>query len=431
MNILLTNIVISGRSGTEIVIAEIAYELRRRGHEIVVYSPTCGKLADELRFHGIIVVDRIANVPFQPEIIHGHHNVTLAVAITHFPNTPSIFVCHDFDIWHDSIFLHHMIKKYIAVDQLCMKRLQINNVPFDKCLIINNAVNTEKYLLKEIKNEPQSALVLSKGSTHFELIKKVCNELNIHVDAIGYGFGKEIDNLHEVLQQYDIVFATARMALEAAACGCSVIICDHRGYAGNLNTDNWDDWYQYNLGRGILKESISEEKVKKAILDYSKEDLTRLAQKVRSETSLDNKIDIYEQLYKDIINFQSNEMSSQADANNFSEFLEEFLPSYNGNREWHKIAQKLLGESSRELLLLEELKVDTDSIKVNIDSLKELFADENRQTSYGIELIAENVLSNKIICDEIKQDIGVVRVISKILRPFYLLLKKCFMGRAK
>ena len=48
----------------------------------------------------------------------------------------------------------------------------------------------------------------------------------------------ESDRLEAVLPRYDIVFATARMALEAAVVGCAVVVVDGRGFAGMLRSEN-------------------------------------------------------------------------------------------------------------------------------------------------------------------------------------------------
>ena len=428
MKILLTNIVMSSRSGTEIVTAELADELRIRGHEIVIYSLLCGKLTENLRFRGIVVVDKIHNVPFIPDVIHGHHNVTLAIALTHFPNTPSIFVCHDFDSWHDKAFLHPMIKKYVAIDKLCLKRLMIDNIPTDQCFIINNAVNTNKFIQKEqISPSPKKALLLSKSSIQHNMVSKVCQIHRLDLDIIGSGFGKEIDNLHEVLKNYDIVFATARMAIEAAACGCCVIVCDHRGFAGILTTSNWSDWYAGNLGRGILIEGMSENNLTKAIAQYSPNDIAKLTTQVRLDSDIKEKVNQYEQIYQEIVSYQNNESNDkQINSNvyqyNLSAFLEDFLPSYNHNKIWFDISKKLLNLDSPELSILQSINT-----KLSYFERREIeLQNETKEIAKGTNFIWQEVKYIREDTDLIRQDIGLLRILTKILRKPYSWIKKLF-----
>src|SRR2546423_5244678 len=102
MRILITNIVLSGRSGTETYVRDLALELLRRQHEVAVFTPRLGPIAEELIAAGIEVAARLDNLRLRPDIIHGHHNLQTALAMLHFPDIPAIFVCHDSKAWHDS-----------------------------------------------------------------------------------------------------------------------------------------------------------------------------------------------------------------------------------------------------------------------------------------------------------------------------------------
>jgi hypothetical protein len=56
LRILLTNYTLSTRSGSELFVWDLATGLQTRGHEPVVYAPTLGRLAHELRAATIPVV---------------------------------------------------------------------------------------------------------------------------------------------------------------------------------------------------------------------------------------------------------------------------------------------------------------------------------------------------------------------------------------
>ena len=53
LKLLITNIVLKDRGGTEIVTMEMAHALMRRGHEVVVFSPELGASAEILRRQGV------------------------------------------------------------------------------------------------------------------------------------------------------------------------------------------------------------------------------------------------------------------------------------------------------------------------------------------------------------------------------------------
>lgn len=55
LTILITNIIMAERTGTETATFELALALYKRGHRVMVYSPSLGRLAMELSKSKIIV----------------------------------------------------------------------------------------------------------------------------------------------------------------------------------------------------------------------------------------------------------------------------------------------------------------------------------------------------------------------------------------
>src|SRR5262249_50632497 len=99
MRILITNFYLRGRTGSEIVTAELALGLRSRGHEGAVYSPLTGATAEDLRRKDVVAAASLLELPWQPDVIHGHHNVVLAAALMRFPRTPALLVSHHPEFW--------------------------------------------------------------------------------------------------------------------------------------------------------------------------------------------------------------------------------------------------------------------------------------------------------------------------------------------
>src|SRR5436305_3319391 len=115
--VLLTNITLNGRTGTEIQTRNIALTLAKRGHRPIVYSPQLGDIADELKYAGIPVLDDILLLRQPVDVIHGHHLPVTATAIAALPDTPAVFLCHDFVSWHDVPPGLPAIRRYLAVDE--------------------------------------------------------------------------------------------------------------------------------------------------------------------------------------------------------------------------------------------------------------------------------------------------------------------------
>src|SRR5438105_12615148 len=116
LKILITNLRLQGRTGTELVVRDLALELQRQGHHPIVYSPRLGPLAREITGRGIAVTRDLETITTPPDIIHGHHHPALVPALLHFPSIPAVYVCHDAEQDADEPFFFPRISKYVAVD---------------------------------------------------------------------------------------------------------------------------------------------------------------------------------------------------------------------------------------------------------------------------------------------------------------------------
>src|SRR3954447_4388586 len=115
LRVLLTNIRLNRRSGTEIVIRNMALALLREGHLPIVFTlEEGGSLTQELRLASVPVITDLRNLREPVDVIHGHHNPTTAIAAARFPDVPAIFVCHDFVSWHDVPPRLANIRRYVA-----------------------------------------------------------------------------------------------------------------------------------------------------------------------------------------------------------------------------------------------------------------------------------------------------------------------------
>ncbi len=139
--VLLTNLSLSSRSGTETHVRDLALALQSSSFQPTIYSPVCGELADELRDEGITVVDNLDDLSFEPNLIHGHHHLEMMTALLRYPKVPGIFVCHDGEAWHDRAPRFPRILKYVAVDLRCKNRLEADLGNEADISIIHNSVD--------------------------------------------------------------------------------------------------------------------------------------------------------------------------------------------------------------------------------------------------------------------------------------------------
>ena len=100
------------------------------------------------------------------------------------------------------------------------------------------------------------------------------------------------------LGDYDLVFASARMALEAAAMGCAVIVCDDRGFAGMLSSRNLSSWRPMNFGVGILTLPETPENLHRAIAEYDAADAATVSDELRRSAGAVDYVERYLEVYR-------------------------------------------------------------------------------------------------------------------------------------
>lgn len=369
LSVLITNIAFAFRSGTEIVVDQIARGLNRRGHRPIVFAPFIdGELTAGLRLRGIAVVDRLNQVGCTPDIIHGQHNVTTVMALAAFPRTRALFACHDFDSPKDRAPLVPRIRRYLAVDDACRERLVSDGVPPGRIDVVYNAVDLDQYRRRgPLPPRPARALVLTKGSEHLAVVRSAASKAGLSLDELGAGAGVVVGDLPDRLRAYDIVIATARMAKEAIAAGCAVVVADHRGFAGMAATGTLHDWRRYNFGRRILAQPVTEDRLLDAFARYDADDAGRVTDFVRAEDHLDAHVDRLEAIYQSILD-DAEADDPAADLAALAPFLEDFLISRNFSRPWVELHRAVTNEATDVL----ELALSRQAGMLRADILQEL-----------------------------------------------------------
>ncbi|HKG96679.1 MAG TPA: glycosyltransferase [Pyrinomonadaceae bacterium] len=327
MRVLATNCSLRGRSGTEMVTIDLALGLSRRGHEVAVFAPLVGRSAEILRDEGIVVTDRPPDLAWNPDIIHGHHNHVLAAALAFFPEVPALFVCHSSNYWFDGPPLLPRVRRFCSVDEACRARL-IAEVGCEKEAIelLPNAVDLDLFSPRgRLPAKPRRALLLTKNTEHISAVRAAVREAGLELDEIGSVFNREVNDLHDRLKQYDLVFATARMALEALAVGCAVVVVDGRGLAGLVTSSTVDDWRLNNFGLRLLIHGPTKETILSEIGRYDPHDAALVSHRIRDVASLATHLDRVEAIHRDIVDEPRNPPDPTRDLRALGSFVAQWL----------------------------------------------------------------------------------------------------------
>jgi hypothetical protein len=330
-------------------VRDVAVGLLRHGHLPVVYSPRLGPLAAEIRRCTIPVVDDLTKVAEPPDVIHGHHGLETLTALLAFPGVPAVSVCHSWIGWADEPVRFPRIRRYLAVDDTCRHRLVAEHgIPPDRVDVVLNAVDLQRFRPRApLPVRPARALIFSNSSgengSHVVAIRAACARAGIAVDVAGFKSGRSLDRPEEALGVYDIVFAKARAALEAAAVGASVVLCDVAGAGPMLTTANFEALRRMNFGMRALRDTPTAEGIAREIGRYDAADASAVSQQVRSlagqEAQIDQLLDIYVEVIAEPSNTAADALAEQRAA---AAYLRQLSPKLHERELLHMAFGQLL-----------------------------------------------------------------------------------------
>ena len=256
-------------------------------------------------------------------------------AVLHFPASPAIFFCHGWFPWMEIPPKFSRILRYIGTSTACCDRMvEENGIAKEKVHLLLNFVDTDRFkITRPLPKRPKRALFYNHSTSALVQVQLACKELGINLDAIGYHHGNPANEPESVLNQYDLIFAVGRSAIEAMAVGAAVILCDAVGLGPLVTADRFKALRLSNFG------SVSERLNKEAIIDrinrYNAEDAQEVTRLIRSEAKLDHAIEQiilhYNATIEDFSNYSKNadkHICEQRDASSYIRWLKSYLIEY-------------------------------------------------------------------------------------------------------
>jgi hypothetical protein len=305
--VLITNAFIRDWTGSELYVRDVAFELIHRGHKPIVYSPRIGELAEVLRKKSIPVVKDLNAISVKPDLIHGQHHLETMTALSRFPETPAIFFCHGWLPWEEIPPFHPRIIQYVTVSDALRDRLIFEcGIPAEKIVTILNSVDTKRFLPRPpLPAIPKRALVFNSQANEANIlgvVRKACAQNGMDMDAIGYGSGNPSFYPETQLDDYDIIFAVGRAALESLAIGAAVICCGAEGLSQMVTTQNLKWLRRNNFGIRILNLPLTTDSLSAEIKHYDPLDALKVSQEVRATAGLSGMVDQILDVYATTLN---------------------------------------------------------------------------------------------------------------------------------
>jgi glycosyltransferase involved in cell wall biosynthesis len=296
LSVLFTNNTLSARAGSETYVRDVALALVRRRCHPVAFSLVLGPVAEELRRATVPVVDNLARLGEPPDVIHGHHHLETLIAALTFPGVPVVHFCHGWIPWEEKPLRHPSIRKYVAVDEVCLDRLiREEGIPREQTELLLNFVDLDRFRPRgPLPRQPARALVLSNGATsdgYARVIRAACADHGVSLDIVGLRNGNPSDAPETLLHDYDLVFAKGRAALESLAVGCAVVLADTAGCGPLVTPDNFDRLRMRNFGIRELVHAHEAAWYGDQIAAYRAEAAAQVSCRVRAEAGLEAAVD--------------------------------------------------------------------------------------------------------------------------------------------
>jgi hypothetical protein len=235
-------------------------------------------------------------------VIHGQHHIETMACLARFPDVPAIYVSHGWMPWQEHPPRHPRIRHYVAVDDLVRDRLVVESgIEPERLSLLYNFVDLERFPRRgALPARPRRALVFNSHATEENFgafAREACARVGIDVTLVGYGSGRWVSDPGALLRGYDLVFARARSALEAMACGCAVIVADPRGLGGMVTSENAAALRRRNFGFSTFVEPLSVEAIARLLRQYDAADAGRVCDFIRGDAGMSRVVDAYEELY--------------------------------------------------------------------------------------------------------------------------------------
>ncbi|HEV8631751.1 MAG TPA: glycosyltransferase family 4 protein [Thermoanaerobaculia bacterium] len=306
MRVLLTNHALAQRAGTELWVRDVAMALLARGHAPVAYSPRLGEVAAELRRATVPVVDDLDRLGEAPDLVHGHHHLETVTALLHFPSAPGLFVCHGWLPPQEAPPRLGRIRRYVAVDDVARERLIAEHgIPPAQVCMLRNFVDLAAFAPRSpLPPRPARALVFSNQAseeTFVPVLRAACAAEGLSLDVVGAAQGTSVERPGELLGRYDVVFAKGRAALEAAAVGAFVIVCDAAGLGPAVLPGDLPRLRALNFGVRLLTEPLGAEAVRARLALYDPLAASVVRERLRGEAGLEQAMEALLAVYAEVL----------------------------------------------------------------------------------------------------------------------------------
>lgn len=390
MHILMTTGFLVSHTGSEEVIRDLSHGLLRRNHSVTVYSPRIrGDAAAGIWSDQIAITDDITQIE-KPDVIHAQHASAFLKAWQRFPTVPMVHFIHDVSHVTDEPIRLPSIVKHVAVDHLRAQRAVAAGIDRDRIAVVPNAVDLARFPEKGAHTGISRVLAVSKYHHSFMgQVRQALTGRDVEIEFVGSG--KFRADFGQLLQSHDLLIGSGRCALEAAAVGLSVIVCDERGFAGPLSRDSWPGFRAGNFGQPCFVRPTDAAAIRQGLDELDPMEAALLTPGVRNEVSLEGQIDSIEDIYREAVAASHSRRPAQSVV---EDFVDDMLRI-------HESAGRLIPEDvrsvqqARDAADLRDAKAELAAVQAELDATRTRLAKVQQagQRSSPVRQLAKRLFS--------------------------------------
>jgi len=238
VNVLLTNHEMLMPGGSETYCFTMAEELKRLGHEPIIYTPKPGTYAHFVQ----------QTIPILP-IVHELKKIDFDAAIIQSAvcwNAVRELQC--FKIWNinapfDLGIPPEQVHRITSISEETQKEAENHSI---NSIVVRNGIDCEKFKpRRQIREKLTKVLMITN---HFpgvvNIVKEACKLAKVDFQHIGHP--RWVTNQQDYINTADLVISLGRGIYEAMACGRNCIVFDYNGAAGFVTPDDYEKMKWYN-----------------------------------------------------------------------------------------------------------------------------------------------------------------------------------------
>ena len=332
LNVLIATLRTDLIGGVENVVRDLALGLERRGHAAFAYSNTSDVVYRAMKEVSVKVIHDLDDLPFYPDVIHGHFSPDTMIALARFPDAAAVFHCHGAG-YFGAPPRHPRIYRYLSITPSVALRVMIESgLPESSMEIVPNGVDLRRFsVVREPPARLAKALFYNNYHAHdsatLAMIRKAAAEAGLQLDYVGGRLGQRFHSPHEELHKYDLVFASGLSAIESLASGCAVIVLGMTGCGPMVRRETFDDLRRGNFSVPVNAPPDSAERILAEISRYSAEDCRAVTTRLRQEADLDLVLERTETIYSSALDeHRATPLDRRAETAAFARYMRKLTP---------------------------------------------------------------------------------------------------------